>query len=119
VLDGASARHHEAWIGVNPGLHSIERSVVEEPVDRSLGAGRASLLKPARLARRGPIADTIARVLAGRSKCLAGRAAGRVRNFVIGELNRPEVLGVHRAVLDGCGDLNVVALAFGDRLSVE
>jgi hypothetical protein len=65
VLDRASARHHLAWISVNPGLHSIKRDLVEESVDRSLGAGSALLFKPTCFAGRGSIADrAIARVFA-------------------------------------------------------
>jgi hypothetical protein len=34
----------------------------------------------------------------------------------MGELHGPEVFGVHRTALDGSGDLDIVPLAFGDRL---
>lgn len=34
MLDGTSTRHHQARIGVDPGLYAIQRRLIEEPMDR-------------------------------------------------------------------------------------
>jgi len=42
VLNSASSDDHQAWVGVDPRLHAIQRTLIDQSVDRALDARRAS-----------------------------------------------------------------------------
>lgn len=120
MFDRASPDSHEARIGVDAGLHAIKRTLIDQAVDRALGAGRASRLQGAARAGRRSIADrSIAGVNAGGAERLTGGTMDRVAPFVIDELSWSEMVGVHRPAFDRCCHLNVLPLAAGDFLGVR
>src|SRR5713226_5824959 len=57
VFDRATARHHQARIGVDPRLHPFERGGIDESMDRPLDARRAPRLQSAVLAGRRSVSD--------------------------------------------------------------
>ena len=119
VLYSTSAGHHQARIRVDSGLHTIQRRLVEQPMDGPLGAGRASALQPTVFACRRSISDrTVAGMFAGWSQRLAGGAPDCVGLLIIHELRWPEKIGAHGTAFDRRRDLNMVALALRDRLGV-
>lgn len=119
VLYSTSAGHHQARIRVDSGLHTIQRRLVEQPMDGPLGAGRASALQPTVFACGRSISDrTVAGMFAGWSQRLAGGAPDCVGPLIIHELRWPEKIGAHGAAFDRRRDLNMVALALRDRLGV-
>lgn len=94
VLYSTSAGHHQARIRVDSGLHTIQRRLVEQPMDGPLGAGRASALQPTVFACRRSISDrTVAGMFAGWSQRLAGGAPDCVGLLIIHELRWPEKIG--------------------------
>lgn len=115
-----SAGHHQARIRVDSGLHTIQRRLIEQPMDGPLGAGRASALQPTVFACGRSISDrTVAGMFAGWSQRLAGGAPDYVGLLIIHELRWPEKVGAHGAAFDRRRDLNMVALALRDRWALE
>ena len=47
MLDGASSDRHQARVGMDPRLHAVQRTLIDQAMDRALDARRASWLQGA------------------------------------------------------------------------
>ncbi len=93
MLDSAPAYRHQARISVDPALHSVQRALIDETVNRTLDAGRASRLQRATSTCWCAIADRpVAGVRAGWSQSLARRTPKGVAHLIVDELHRPEMV---------------------------